>query len=328
MRNGPPRMNWTAFQGRSLLGGTLPAVRELTSEDFEVSFQPIVDTGEGALIGHEAFARCLRPEYPYTPDLFKKAATEQACGYVGRKIREVTFAARINAPLFVNVHPDELSARWLVRPDDPMCFHEYPVFLEVTEAAAFTHFALCMSVLGEVCERIGAGLVVDDFGAEHSGIQRVFDLNPKLIKLDPKLVRAAVVDQRRYAALSHVVSLCHDLGARVVVKGVESMDQLKAAVDVNADAVQGHFLAEPALSPDPVRWLLATGRHPTRSPRDATVKASNSWTHSDASRSAAASASTEPAPGAAVVEIAVPKQQPVRERYFAPLIRRPDASDE
>ena len=51
------------------------------------------------------------------------------------------------------MHPEELSLRWLVRPDDPIFFHEREVYLEITESAAFTHYDLCMSVLKDVCAR-------------------------------------------------------------------------------------------------------------------------------------------------------------------------------
>ncbi len=49
--------------------------------------------------------------------------------------------------LFVNLHPEELASRWLVRPDDPLCSHGFPVYLEVTESAAFTLFRGAYSAL-------------------------------------------------------------------------------------------------------------------------------------------------------------------------------------
>ena len=60
-----------------------------------------------------------------------------------------------------------------------MFFHEREVYLEITESAAFTHYDLCMSVLKDVCARAGVHLVVDDYGAGHSNLARILDLNPE-----------------------------------------------------------------------------------------------------------------------------------------------------
>ena len=140
-------------------------VRGLGSADLDVVYQPIVDLRNGRLLAYEALVRCKLEHLKNPMVLFEQAVTEKACGRLGRSIREVAFAHSPAAPLFVNVHPDELGARWLVRPDDPLFFHDGHVYLEITESAAFTHFDLCYGVLKEVCSRSGAHLVVDDLGA-------------------------------------------------------------------------------------------------------------------------------------------------------------------
>jgi EAL domain-containing protein (putative c-di-GMP-specific phosphodiesterase class I) len=181
------KLNWT------LSGNEGPedphGVRRITVSDLGVVFQPIVDVSNGKTFAHEALVRCKRPEYAAPPVLFERAVEENACGRLGRLIREVAFSTCGDVPLFVNLHPEELSSRWLVRPDDPLGFHSRPVFLEVTEAAAFTHFELCQGVLKELCRRTGALLVIDDFGAGYSNLERVVDLEPAIVKLDLALTR-------------------------------------------------------------------------------------------------------------------------------------------
>ena len=78
--------------------------------------------------------------------LFEHAVAQEACGRLGRTIREVAFEHLEGTAVFVNVHPKELTSRWLVRPDDPIGFYEHDIYLEVTEAAAFEYFDICMSV--------------------------------------------------------------------------------------------------------------------------------------------------------------------------------------
>jgi EAL domain-containing protein (putative c-di-GMP-specific phosphodiesterase class I) len=248
------KLSWT-------LGGGDPdaaGVRTLTVSDIGVVFQPIVDMQTGATFAHEALVRCRRPEYAAPPVLFQHAVEENACGRLGRLIREVAFATCGDVPLFVNVHPDELSSRWLVRPDDPLCFHAVPVFLEITESAAFTHFELCRSVLRELCRRTGALLVVDDFGAGHSNLERVVDLEPSIVKLDLALIRGIQGHARKRAVVRHVVNLCKELGARVVAEGIEAIDELSCLRDLGVDYAQGYLLARPSAPPPNVAWPLAS----------------------------------------------------------------------
>jgi EAL domain-containing protein (putative c-di-GMP-specific phosphodiesterase class I) len=118
--------------------------------------------------------------------------------------------------------------------------------LEITESAAFTHHDLCMSVLKELCSRSGVHLVVDDYGAGHSNLARILDLNPQIVKLDGALIRGIAQDKRRQLMVRHMVALCSDLGARVVAECVETVDELKAVADLGVHYAQGFLLARPA----------------------------------------------------------------------------------
>jgi EAL domain-containing protein (putative c-di-GMP-specific phosphodiesterase class I) len=77
--------------------------------DLDVVFQPIVDMQTGATFAYEALTRCKWPEFKNPLVLFQQAEAERACGPLGRKIREVAFERCPDAPLFVNLHPHELS---------------------------------------------------------------------------------------------------------------------------------------------------------------------------------------------------------------------------
>jgi EAL domain-containing protein (putative c-di-GMP-specific phosphodiesterase class I) len=242
--------------------------RDLQVEDLDVAFQPIVDLKWGETIAVEALVRCQWPEFKNPTILFQHAEQEKVCGPLGRKIRSVAFAACQKLPLFVNIHPQELNDQWLVRPDDPLFFHEGDVYLEITEAAAFQYFDLCMDVLKEVCSRSGAYLVIDDLGAGHSNLMRIVDLEPRIVKLDLTLARDIDKKPRQQALLRHLVALCSELEADVVVEGIESLDELLAIRDSGAKYAQGFFLARPAFPVPSVHWPLeppaiarATVRH-------------------------------------------------------------------
>jgi len=232
------------------------SVRDIAVSDLDVVFQPIVDLSTGACFAFEALTRCKWPEFKNPMKLFERAQEERCCGSLGRKVREVAFARCTDAPLFVNLHPHELDEGWLVRPDDPLFFHERAVYLEITESAAFSYFALCVNVLKEICSRSGAFLVVDDFGAGHSNVKRIIDLEPQVVKLDLALVRGIEKSKRQQILVRHLVSLCIELGATVVAEGIETEDELSAVIDTGAHYGQGYLFARPAFPLPKPSWPM------------------------------------------------------------------------
>jgi len=230
------------------------SVRTLRPHDIGVAFQPIVDLSDGSVFAYEALVRCKVEEFRAPTTLFAQAEREQCCGRLGRMIRDVSFGSDIPAALFVNLHPAELSERWLVRPDDPIGFHSNDVYLEVTESAAFDQPELTRRVLKDVCERVDARLVVDDFGAGYSDVFRVLELEPDVVKFDRNLISNADLDGAKRDRLNYLVDLCTELGALVVVEGVETRGELRAVRESGAPLAQGYLLGRPSYPPPDISW--------------------------------------------------------------------------
>jgi EAL domain-containing protein (putative c-di-GMP-specific phosphodiesterase class I) len=241
-------IDWTLTEAdgiRPLDADGPPPVRSVEAEDLGVVFQPIVDTTTHRTEAVEVLTRCKLPEYRNPHFLFEEAAKVGYAGRLGRIVRELAFAHALELPVYVNIHPAELTARWLVRPDDPMFLHPHGVYLEITEAAAFVHHDLVRAVLGELSSR-GVKLVIDDFGAGHSNLARLADLEPAVVKLDRSLVTDLHLHSRKQNLMRHTISMMHSFDAAIVAEGVETSDELSAVLDCGADFVQGYLLARPA----------------------------------------------------------------------------------
>lgn len=231
------------------------AIRALVEkEDLRVVFQPIVDLATGEAFAHEALVRCRIPRYASPPVLFERAAKLGCAGRLGRMIREIAMPLAAGLPLFINIHPQELNEGWLVRPDDPIYEHDAPVYLEITESVPLTHFDLVMSVLREVKTRGNVQLVVDDLGAGYSNLKSIADLEPHVVKLDRDLVAGVDKNRRQRQLVSSVVSLCRDLGARVVVEGVETEGELAVLRESGAEFAQGYLFARPGYPIPTISW--------------------------------------------------------------------------
>jgi EAL domain-containing protein (putative c-di-GMP-specific phosphodiesterase class I) len=236
-------------------GQSLVALLDIVSpSDLSVVFQPIVSMDTGRTFAQEALVRCSVADYQSPPVLFEAAVNSGCTGRLGRMIREICVPLSAGSPLFVNIHPAELSEGWLVRPDDPIYQHDDEVYLEVTESVPMTHFDLCMSVLKEVGSRGGVYLVVDDLGAGYSNLMRIADLEPRVVKLDRLLIAGIDKNRRQRELVTAVVDLCVRLGARVVAEGIETLGEWSVVRDLGAHYGQGYLLGRPGFPAPPVSW--------------------------------------------------------------------------
>jgi len=234
---------------------SLTALRSFVDPDeLSVVFQPIVSLRRRELYAYEALVRCSVPELRAPPVLFDKAVDNGCTGRLGRMIREIGVPLAAGLPLFVNIHPRELSEGWLIQPDDPVFGHDDDVFLEVTESVPLSHSDLCSGVLKEVCTRGGVHLVVDDLGAGYSNLKHIADLEPAIVKLDRQLVAGIDHNRRQRELVSAVVDLCVRLGAEVVAEGIETPEECRAVIDTGAHYGQGYLFARPAFPAPLVQW--------------------------------------------------------------------------
>jgi len=235
--------------------------RLVSVDDLSVVFQPIVGLASGDLFAYEALARCSKPALQSPLVLFDRAVAAGCVGLLGRMIREIAVPRAAGMPIFLNVHPQELQERWLVRPDDPIYLHDASVFLEITESMPLTQHQLCIDVLREVRARGPVHLVVDDLGAGYSNLKRIADLVPQVVKLDRDLVCGVDRSRRQQQLVKSVVRLCTDMHAVVVAEGIETEDELHALIDTGAHYGQGFLLARPGYPMPAVTW-------PPSAPRD------------------------------------------------------------
>lgn len=220
-------------------------------------FQPVVDLRSGRPFAYEALVRSHSPDFPNPHAILSAAIDSNVCGKIGRLIRELAIQGCPTAPLFLNVHPNELDDGWLVRPDDPIFVHDFPIYLEITESVPLTHFRFCHGVLREVRGR-GISLVVDDLGAGYSNLKYIADLAPEIVKLDRELVAGLKAESRLHKLVKSIVQLCNEMGAKVVCEGIETAEELRAVQATGAQFGQGYYLAKPAFPPPIYDWADIT----------------------------------------------------------------------
>ncbi|WP_374315672.1 EAL domain-containing protein [Aquabacterium sp.] len=226
-------------------------------------FQPIFSLSHGRVVGHEALMRARHEDgTPLSPpEVFAHCADRQALGACDRLSRLVHVhnidPGRLRDHwLFLNVHSTVLSdsvsgdfadtlaaysAYGWTRPEQ--------VVLEILEGAIHSDDRLDEAV--RRIKQAGFLVAIDDFGAGHSNFERVWRLNPDIVKLDRTLTTRSTQSPRNQRMIAQMVSLLHECGALVLMEGVETEEEALVAFDSDVDLVQGYYFGRPAAQPVP-----------------------------------------------------------------------------
>lgn len=237
-------------------------------------FQPIYSLSHMRLVGHEALLRARthqgQPVPP--PEVFAACSDARRLGRCDRTSRLVHMGnyvrqGRQGEWLFLNIHPNVFHQLAVI--DGPRYLREISAYfglpteslvLEVLEAESDGSelFAEAMRIAREA----GMLIAIDDFGAGHSNFDRVWRMQPDIVKLDRHLVAHAARERRAQRVVSQMVSLLHECGAMVLMEGIETQDEALLALDCDADMVQGYFFGRPQAAlmparhaPEPLRKL-------------------------------------------------------------------------
>lgn len=122
---------------------------------------------------------------------------------------------------------------------DPSKLH-----VEITESACADN----RKVLIQTMERLReAGFVVeiDDFGSGYSSLNALMHLPFDVVKLDMDFMKSQNEDRKRDTIVNAMSEMIHKLGAKVIVEGVETEDNVANAVRIKSDAVQGYLFSKP-----------------------------------------------------------------------------------
>ncbi|WP_018608955.1 sensor domain-containing phosphodiesterase [Uliginosibacterium gangwonense] len=229
-------------------------------------YQPIVSFSHSSVVGHEALVRVQTADGASLPppSLFEAARALGETVTVDRACRVMhTFNAQdTEGWLFLNVHPNLFATQHEI---DGKTYSEaltrhfglepHRAILEVTEESVsdLERFEEGISGLRE----LGMGLAIDDFGAGHSNFDRIWHIQPDVVKLDRSFAVRAIQDDRVRRMLPRLVDLLHETGAMVLLEGIETEDQALIAMDADVDFGQGYYFAHPKTLPSRSPYELA-----------------------------------------------------------------------
>jgi diguanylate cyclase (GGDEF)-like protein/PAS domain S-box-containing protein len=250
-------------------------LREATAGgQFELVYQPKVNLASGKVCGMEALLRWRHPARGVIlPGRFIEVAEETGLivdigrwviGEACRQLREwrerglrlypvaVNLSVRQFTPGLVGEISDALSACGV----DPALIE-----LEITESLFMQHPENIQSILRGL-SRLGTSVTIDDFGTAYSSLSYVKRFTVNALKIDRSFVSDIAATSQNVAVVRAMITMCRDLGIRVIAEGVETREQLDILKGLACEEYQGYFFSRPVTAEEiEKKYLRAVPAH-------------------------------------------------------------------
>ena len=250
-----PEMNAHAVEQLALESALRRAVE---SREFELHYQPIVQTSDNRICAMEMMLRWRHPVLGLVrPEQFIHLAEssglivpigEWALRAAVQQLAEWRVAGYRDLRLAVNI-----SGRQLKQPD--FVDHVQLVLaetglpgsaieFEITEMSATQSETTSVDRLRQL-RKMGIKISIDDFGTGFSSVSVLRHFPVDALKIDTSFVRDLVLDPNDAAIATAVVALAKSMGLTVIAEGVETPAQLEFLRQQGCEMWQGYLCCPP-----------------------------------------------------------------------------------
>lgn len=232
--------------------------RAVERKEFQVFYQPIYSTAEKKIVAAEALIRLFDPDLGFiSPEIFIPMVEkegyivnighfvlEEVCKFYSKnKLDEkgIQFI-EVNLSPVQCMYPglsDEVAA--IMKQNNIL---ESQINFEITETSAM---AANPVVTENINRLLGSGIdfSLDDYGTGYSNLGYLSELPFKNVKIDKSLLWSADTNEKADLTLQNTISMAKKLDIKIVVEGVETQQQVKKLLDLQADYFQGYYFSKP-----------------------------------------------------------------------------------
>lgn len=221
-------------------------------------YQPIIALDTRRIMGYEALGRIrtsqgVRSLGPFFGD---KTVPMSEQIRVDRLLREqalIQFAGdnytSEQGKLFINLKPSWIYQTYIetgelptLRLLDKYRIDPRSVVIEITEESFLEPMEQLRSVV-DVYREQGCLIAIDDVGSGFSNMDRIAQIEPHILKIDIHMLQKSERHSGYYAVLRSFSALAEQIGASLLVEGVETEQDLGRAIEIGARYVQGYLFA-------------------------------------------------------------------------------------
>jgi PAS domain S-box-containing protein len=204
-------------------------------------FQPVVDTGSGAIVGYEALTRFddgCRPDVRVSDahlvglgPIFEATLAASAVEAARHLPSDIWLGLNFSAEAIL----DGFASPVVVRANRA-------IVIEITEHARIDSYP---DVRKAIIDSGDVLLSVDDAGAGFASLHHVLELDPDIVKLDIGLIRGIDADPARQALAAGLCHFAQRTGTTLIAEGVETQGEAETVRDLGVELAQGFLFGRP-----------------------------------------------------------------------------------
>ncbi|MBW7475594.1 EAL domain-containing protein [Paenibacillus oenotherae] len=229
-------------------------------------YQPVLALDTRRIMGYEALGRIqtsegVRSLGPFFEDKTVPMAEQIRVDRLLREKAMAKLAASDNGAyppmLFLNLKPSWIYQTYsetgelpTLRLLDKYGIDPRRIVIEITEEAFLGSMEQLRMVV-DLYRQEGCSIAIDDVGSGFSNMDRIAQIQPNLLKLDIHLLQESEGHIGYYGVVRSFSTLAEQIGASLLVEGVETEQDLQRAIEIGARYVQGYLFspAEPEFRP-------------------------------------------------------------------------------
>jgi len=240
----------------------------LEREEFFLEYQPIINTGSGAIVAAEALLRWNHPTRGrIAPDQFIPLAEETGLILpVGEWVLRKT-CLTMKAWSDAGLPPIRVSVNVSSRQIEQQNFAEIvenilrdtganasQLELELAENSLVTHIGKNIHDAFRM-RKWGISVAIDDFGTGYSSLGSVKSLPIDHIKIDRSFIKDVITNGYDQAVVETIIVMSQKLGIKNIAEGVETAEQVRFLQEHGCNEIQGFYYHHP-LPPEAFETLL------------------------------------------------------------------------
>lgn len=237
---------------------TLQEIQQaVEAKNIQPFLQPKISLLTGQIIGAEALARWIHPQYGVIPPdafipLLERSdnmegltflmleSTAKAC----LLLRKQGYDLDISVNISVSSLRDTSLAERITRVVLNTALEPKHIILEVTESAAMSSVAEALENLARLRMR-GFGLSIDDYGTGFSSMQQLTRVPFTELKIDKSFISDSANNSSSRVVVESSIQMAQKLKVKSVAEGVESRSEWDMLQGMSCDVAQGYFIAKP-----------------------------------------------------------------------------------
>jgi diguanylate cyclase (GGDEF)-like protein len=253
-------------------------IQAVENSEFELYYQPLIDTESGKIVSTEALIRWIHPTegiiapLRFIPIAESTGLITQIGRWVLRSACEQCMRWQEKGfegiPVSVNISTrqlyDESLTRTIFEVLEETGLPPQYLILEITESSAMQSIETAIRVIDILRER-GIRIFLDDFGSGYSSFSWLKVLPVQAIKIDRYFIQHVTDDPFDAAIVQAIVFMAHSLDIIVIAEGVENIAQLEFLRSIKyssnestkCDEVQGFLFSKPIPAKDFERLLVS-----------------------------------------------------------------------